>query len=115
MMQNIYKFLMLRLIAVAALFTTGMMSTASLQQAYAASNNCHDNVVGVCANVCANVNVIGKQNSNRLTTIAPMQSYLDRDFLSQDTNLINSFSIFLIGSYLDFIVGIITIILHFSC
>jgi hypothetical protein len=61
MMRNVNKFLVLGLVAAAALFMTGMVSTASFQQAYAASNNCHDNVVGVCANVCANVNVIAKQ------------------------------------------------------
>ena len=61
-MRNINKFLALGLIAAAALFATGMASTINLQEAYAAqNNNCHDNVVGVCANVCANVNVIAKQ------------------------------------------------------
>ena len=60
-MKNINRFLVLGLIAAAALFTTGMVSTVGVQQAYAAQNNdCHDNVVGVCANVCANVNVLAK-------------------------------------------------------
>jgi hypothetical protein len=65
-MRNINKFLVLGLIAAAALFTTGIASTASLQEAYAAQNNdCHDNVVGVCANVCANVNVLAKQKGSQ--------------------------------------------------
>jgi hypothetical protein len=65
-MRNINKFLVLGLIAAAALFTTGMASTVSLQEAFAAQNNdCHDNVVGVCANVCANVNVIAKQRGDQ--------------------------------------------------
>ena len=65
-MKNINRFLVLGLIAAAALFTTGMASTVSVQQAYAAqNNNCHDNVVGVCANVCANVNVLAKQRGSQ--------------------------------------------------
>lgn len=65
-MKNINRFLVLGLIAAAALFTTGMVSTVGVQQAYAAQNNdCHDNVVGVCANVCANVNVIAKQRGSQ--------------------------------------------------
>ena len=65
MIRNLNKFFVLGLVAAAALFTTGMVSTVGVQQAYAATNNCHDNVVGVCANVCAQVVVIGKQNSNQ--------------------------------------------------
>ena len=65
MMQNLNKFLVLGLVAAGARSTTGKVSTASVQQAYAATNNCHDNVVGVCANVCAQVVVIGRQNSNQ--------------------------------------------------
>jgi hypothetical protein len=66
MMRNLNKFLVLGVIAAAALFTTGMASTVSVQQAYAAQNNdCHDNVIGVCANVCANVNVIAKQKGDQ--------------------------------------------------
>jgi hypothetical protein len=65
-MKNINRFLVLGLIAAAALFTTGMVSTVGVQQAYAAQNNdCHDNVVGVCANVCANVNVLAKQRGSQ--------------------------------------------------
>jgi predicted patatin/cPLA2 family phospholipase len=65
-MKNINRFLVLVLIAAAALFTTGMVSTVGVQQAYAAQNNdCHDNVVGVCANVCANVNVLAKQRGSQ--------------------------------------------------
>ena len=65
-MKNINRFLVLGLIAAAALFTTGMVSTVGIQQAYAAQNNdCHDNVVGVCANVCANVNVLAKQRGSQ--------------------------------------------------
>ena len=65
-MQNINRFLILGLLAAAALFATGMVSTVGVQQAYAAQNNdCHDNVVGVCANVCANVNVIAKQRGSQ--------------------------------------------------
>jgi hypothetical protein len=64
--RNVNKFLVLGLIAAAALFTTGMVSTVGVQQAYAAQNNdCHDNVVGVCANVCANVNVLAKQKGDQ--------------------------------------------------
>jgi hypothetical protein len=65
-MKNINRFLVLGLIAAAALFTTGMVSTVGIQQAYAQqNNNCHDNVVGVCANVCANVNVLAKQRGSQ--------------------------------------------------
>jgi hypothetical protein len=65
-MKNINRFLVLGPIAAAALFTTGMVSTVGVQQAYAAQNNdCHDNVVGVCANVCANVNVLAKQRGSQ--------------------------------------------------
>jgi hypothetical protein len=65
-MRDINKFLVLGLIAAAALFTTGIASTVSLQEAYAQqSNDCHDNVVGVCANVCANVNVLAKQKGSQ--------------------------------------------------
>jgi hypothetical protein len=64
-MRNINRFLVLGLIATAALFATGMASTVSLQEAYA-DQSCHQEeaVVGVCANVCAQVNVIAKQNRN---------------------------------------------------
>jgi len=64
-MRNINRFVVLGLIAAAALFTTGMASTVSLQQAYA-DQTCHqeEGVLGVCANVCAQVNVIAKQNKN---------------------------------------------------
>ena len=66
MMRNLNKFLVLGLIAAAAVFTTGMLNTASVQQAYAVQENrCHDNVVGVCANVCAQVVVIGERNKNQ--------------------------------------------------
>ena len=64
MIRNLNKFFVLGLVAAAALFTTGMVSTVGVQQAYAATNNCHDNVVGVCANVCANVAVIAKQKGD---------------------------------------------------
>jgi hypothetical protein len=65
-MRNVNKFLVLGLIAAAALFTTGMVSTVGVQQAYATQDNdCHDNVVGVCANVCANVNVLAKQKGDQ--------------------------------------------------
>jgi hypothetical protein len=68
MMRNLNKFLVLGLVAAAAIFTTGMVSTVGVQQAYAAQNNdCHDQVVGVCANVCATVNVIAKDTGNRCT------------------------------------------------
>ncbi len=65
-MNNINRFLVLGLIATAALFATGMASTVSLQQAYA-DQRCHQEefVVGVCANVCANVNVIAKQRGSQ--------------------------------------------------
>ena len=65
-MKNINRFLVLGLVAATALFATGMVSTVGVQQAYAAQNNdCHDNVVGVCANVCANVNVLAKQRGSQ--------------------------------------------------
>jgi hypothetical protein len=65
-MQNINRFLILGLLVAAALFATGMLNTASFQQAYAVQDNrCHDNVVGVCANVCAQVVVIGEHNKNQ--------------------------------------------------
>ena len=64
-MKNINRFLVLGLIAAAALFMTGMVSTTSIQQAYAA--NCHneENLIGVCAFVCANVDVIGQNNKQQ--------------------------------------------------
>jgi hypothetical protein len=66
-MRNINRFLVLGLVAAAAIFTTGMVSTVGVQQAYALNqnNDCHDNVVGVCANVCAGVNVLAKQNGDQ--------------------------------------------------
>jgi hypothetical protein len=65
-MRNINRFLVLGLVAAAALLATGMAGTVSLQQANAAQTNCHqeEDVVGVCASVCAQVNVIAKQNDN---------------------------------------------------
>jgi len=65
-MQNINRFLVLGLITAAALFATGIASTVGLQQANAAQTNCHqeEDVIGVCAGVCAQVNVIAKQNDN---------------------------------------------------
>ena len=64
-MRNINRFLVLGLVAAAALLATGMAGTVSLQQAYA-DQTCHqeEGVLGVCANVCAQVNVIAKQNDN---------------------------------------------------
>jgi hypothetical protein len=64
-MKNINRFLVLGLVAATALFATGMVNTVGVQQAYAAqNNNCHDNTIGVCANVCAQVTVIGDRNRN---------------------------------------------------
>jgi hypothetical protein len=65
-MQKINRFLVLGLIAAGALLATGMASTVTLQQANAAQTNCHqeEDVIGVCAGVCAQVNVIAKQNDN---------------------------------------------------
>lgn len=67
-MRNINRFLVLGLIATAALFATGMASTVSFQQAYA-DQRCHqeDVGIGVCANVCANVNVLAKQRGEQCT------------------------------------------------
>jgi hypothetical protein len=65
-MRNINRFLVLGLIAAAALFVTGTASTVSLQQAYA-DQSCHqevDGIGGICANVCANVAVIAKQKGD---------------------------------------------------
>ena len=60
-MYSLNRLLVLGLIATAAVFMTGIATTVSLQEAYASqNNNCHRNVVGVCANVCAGVNVIAK-------------------------------------------------------
>ena len=67
------KLVTLGVVAAAAVFMTGMVSTLGLQDAYAANNNnnCNNNNegvnVGVCTNVpvCAQVNVIAKQNNNR--------------------------------------------------
>jgi hypothetical protein len=66
-MRNLNKFFVLALVATAALFTTGMLNTVGVQQAYALqqNNNCHDNVVGVCANVCAGINVLAKQKGDQ--------------------------------------------------
>ncbi len=63
-MRNINRFLVLGLIAAAALLATGMASNVSLQQANAAQANCHQDeaVIGVCAAVCAQVNVAAKKN-----------------------------------------------------
>ena len=64
-MKNINRFLVLGLVAATALFATGMVSTVGVQQAYAAqSNNCHDNTIGVCANVCLQVQAIAEHNRN---------------------------------------------------
>jgi hypothetical protein len=62
MMRNLNKFLVLGLLVAAALFTTGMVNTISLQQADAVS--CDRSVVAVC-DVWVNANVIGQDVSQR--------------------------------------------------
>jgi hypothetical protein len=62
MMRNLNRFLVLGLLAVAAVFTTGLVSTISLQQADAVA--CNRDVIAVCG-VCVNANVIGQQVSQR--------------------------------------------------
>jgi hypothetical protein len=61
-MRNLNRFLVLGLLAAAAVFMTGLVSTTSLQQAYAVS--CDRSVIAVCG-VCVNANVIGQQVSQR--------------------------------------------------
>ena len=61
-MQNLNRFLLLGLLAVAAVFMTGLVSTISLQQAEAVS--CDRSVIAVCG-VCVNANVIGQEVSQR--------------------------------------------------
>ena len=72
-MMRSNKMLVAGLVAATAVFTTGLVGSLGLQEAFAANNNnnCNNNNegvnVGVCANVpvCAQIVVIGKQNSNR--------------------------------------------------
>ena len=65
-MKTLNKFLLLGLVAAAALFTTGMANTLGFQEAYAVNQNigCNNNAgVNVCANVnvCAQAITIGSQ------------------------------------------------------
>ena len=61
-MQNLNKLLVLGLIATAAVFVGGLVTTLSLQEAEAV--RCDRSVIAVCG-VCVNANVIGQQVSQR--------------------------------------------------
>ena len=61
-MRNLNRFLILGLLAAAAVFMTGLVSTISLQQAEAV--RCDRSVINVCG-VCVNANVIGQDVSQR--------------------------------------------------
>gem|GEM_PF-3678422 len=62
MMQNLNRLLVLGLIATAAVFMTGFVTTWTFQQADAV--RCDRNVIAVCG-VCVNANVIGQDVSQR--------------------------------------------------